>query len=496
MSEESKKSVRYECLKCKNVIQSDAFPTNSICSKGENHVWIDLNQRRREIKVLFFVMVGFLVLGLILCWNGLLEEINTDFHSGNITMGIGIAALVVGFIFFRVLKNKRLRDEKIKPDNKRAIIVTTIGGVFILGSIITLIYAHGVDMEKRPTYFSLLTFLIHFTRDVGLAMLTAGIITMIIEVRNFVEFTAKSVISALTSDSYLDGLTEERLQEIKSSCSRRIIVANNNRKENNLNESLLDLETAVSKQLFLPYYEKYRIRIECEEVEAQKSGFTANVKLLKKKVHTTYTIINPKQGMGHEPIKIAYNLAQPTGMETDTVTPDIEKLLKLEKFTITVDDKTTENILPKVKFRFDIQPAAQVFKYDIEAELIKNELGGEKEYFTVSYDNKLVVESTEIIYVPIDDELYSRRLNKPTKYSSVFYQYKQPSDRDVKLQATCFCTLKEYYNAVTINGGSDYVEVICDNWLLPWNGYCIIHMPTAKKPVVKTDQSTTPAPTL
>ena len=491
------KSVQYQCEKCKSIVQSETLPDDKSCPTGDNHKWIDLDRRKAVITRLYILIATLLGIGLAIMWFGFFKEIRSDFQEGNWATGLGFGCWFAAVICYIILRRRQSAIEKRKPDNKRAIIVTASGVVIILISIIVLIYSHQVDINTRPIYFSFLTFIIRFTQDAGIAVLSAGIITIIIEVRSFVEFTAKSVIEALTSDSYLDGLTEERLQEIKTACSRKIIEAKHNRTESNLNESLLDLEAAVSKQLFMPYYEKYRIRVECEEVNAQEKGFTISGKLLEKRIHTVYTIVNPKQGMEEEKLDLKYNMARPERMfaASGEVTEDIRNLIRIEKFLITIDNAEQPiNVIKKVKYKFEIKQAAQVIKYDVIAKLVKNnspkEDGGDttkkekidpsEEEYVVHYDNKLVIDMTEVIYVPIDDELYARRLTKPTKYSSIFYQYKQPKDREIKLQAACFCTLKDYYKSVTTNEGSSYVEVICDNWLLPWNGFCIIHMPVVQ----------------
>jgi hypothetical protein len=171
-----------------------------------------------------------------------------------------------------------------------------------------------------------------------------------------------------------------------------------------------------------------------------------------------------------------YQMALPEGVDEKT---EIHGLIRLEKFEVTIDKEDKRDLTHEMIHKVELRPAQQVFKYDVSTSLIHKDTKAE---LIIPYDNKLTVEMTEVIYVPVDDGSYSRRLSKPTKNSSVFYQYKPLDNRQkIKFQANCFCTLKEYYEAITINGGSDYVEVICDNWLLPGNGYCITHMPEQPK---------------
>lgn len=476
--------VDYECKNCRVIKASVRRPDEANCPKGGSHVWADKNRRTIELTILSIARWFFMVTSIVLGWIGIMPVIESDFKVFNTYLGLSIGFFCgAAFLWWRYLKRKTHDDGK--PDYTHALITIVVGVIMLMASLYLLIYFHHVDMDKRPTLSTVLWLSNLLLRDLAIAVILAGIVAWLLEIKNFMTLVTKAVTSSLTSDDYLEKLSEDRLYALKKSCSRKITETGKNRNEPNLNESLIDLEAEISKEIFSPYYEKFRIRLECiergpDEMKIPvRPGETATVKcfttlkgnLLEQRIRTKYTIINPKQGQEIEKVRGSYNLAQPVGVLTE----EISHLIRLEKFEYTVDnEKKVNRPLDSLKYKVEKKVSQQVIKYDVSAVL----LNADDSEVSITYNDKLVVEIIQVVYVPMDDWTYSRRLTKPAKTSSVFYQYTPPPGRKIKFQAECFCTLQKYYqDAVTINDGSDYVEILCDNWLLPANGFFITHMP-------------------
>ena len=478
----------YECKNCRIIKSSVTRPEEANCPNGGIHVWADKNQRTVELTILSVSRWLFMVASIVFGWLGIIPVIESDFKKFNWLLGLSIGLFFgSSFLWWRYIKGKK-HDEN-KPDYSHALITIVSGVVMLMGSVYLLIYFHEVDRNTRPILSSMLWLSNLLLRDLAIAFILAGIVAWLLEIKNFLELVSKAVTTSLTSDNYLGKLTEDRLYAIKKSCSRKITETGKNRNEPNLNESLIDLEAEISKEIFSPYYEKFRIRVECterepdqmtidvknettKEIVSERRFSTLTENLLEQRIRTKYTIINPKQGQENEKIKASYGLAQPNGVLLN----EIHNLIRLEKFEYTVDkEPKVVRPLESLKYKVEKKVSQQVIKYDVNAILVNSD----DSEVSIPYNDKLVIEIIQVVYVPMDDWTYSRRLTRPAKTSSVFYQYTPPTPgRKIKFQAECFCTLQKYYQeAVTINDGSDYVEILCDNWLLPANGFFITHMP-------------------
>ncbi len=348
----------------------------------------------------------------------------------------------------------------------------------ILGIFSAVVLHLGMEKCETARYYpNLYLFLVgvhYILRDVGIAMLSGGVIARVLEIKNIVDFTRNSVINALTSNSYLKKLSIDQLKKVKDYCNQHIFEKGGNRNEENLNQSILKLESSISEYLFNPYYEDYRLFIVCDEKElstepdfAKLTTIPANCTVIKKTIKTRYKLINPHKRSREEQLEVRVNIYCPSYIHDPTL------LNKITNFSYIVDNG--EKKFETLKYEVDITfKPTSTSTYNVMLSLKKD-----KKPFSVNFNDELEIEIEEVRYIFVHDHLYTRKMNKPSKRTVVNYTYNSPK---VVLKAECFGFGKS--NTKVRDMSIDYsgysVNVESTAWMLPGNGILIVHMPIAE----------------
>ena len=169
---------------------------------------------------------------------------------------------------------KHVAKSKEEEDDLNSFVATKVLGAGILAMLLAAIL--DLAMQEEFPFFSAHHLLeqigktIHvILRDGGIAAASGGAIAKILEVKNLVNFTTNIVINALTSNAYLEKLSLERIREIKEYCNHHIFKKGGNREDENIKESILKVESALSDYLFKPYYDELKIIVVCDHVKLE-----------------------------------------------------------------------------------------------------------------------------------------------------------------------------------------------------------------------------------
>lgn len=356
-------------------------------------------------------------------------------------------------------------------DTPSRIAIYLLGAVGIILILISALnHSLGIYPSFIPSKYADTS--MEFIRDIGIAVFSAALITLAIELRNVLDFAKKSLVKALTSNAYLESLGVQGLLRIKEHCNQLIWQKRGHREDANLNQSLTKLEAEIADELSNPFYEFYRLTIDCTEINLETElkfkdmGIPPNTKAIKKTLQTHFKIINPKVKEEEEELKFSVNLYCP-----DYIT-DTSLLNTIDRASYKSDlHKDWKECTNDIKYfeNSDYKPSSKP-TYNKQFYVKKNS----EKPFVINYNNEVEVKIEETRYVLASDAIYTRKMNKPSKSTLIIYTYH--SDK-ITLKGDCFGTLKQSSDEVTISENINSVIIESRAWLLPGNGISIVHMP-------------------
>jgi len=408
----------------------------------------------------------------------------------------GLVFIFLAFLFKRRQEKQKslpLRREQIigvdvrkkhLPDYSVAAWVTASGFIMILVAIFCLIGAHYANHNGYEMLFASLYFSYHMMRDLGIGLFSGGVIAIILELRDIVEKTKRAVFAVLKTDLWLEEMTSNDLEDTRNKIRRLLLTKQNFRQQDVNVNSLIVLEDKLRKELFVPYYEKYRMEINCEEVyldemaEFEDCGIPSKTMCLKKKILTRFTVINPTNFITKETLAISIILDCPIFLREE----DAAKLCTISAFSVKSDGNAFKSIENEAKYLVSKNFKKDPYPSSYDTQFTLTDKAGNPISF--EYSNSFSIEYEELRYVLIDDYLYRRRLIKPSRFTELMYTYEthKNSSHGVILTGDCITTslstsdrIKIREGVKRVDGKRDQISIEVDDWLLPGNGLFVLH---------------------
>lgn len=406
-------------------------------------------------------------------------------------------SLIIGWLLYRKgekkkgakLASSRIEEykdpENHKPDYTIAIYCCLIGFFLIVVAVFDLIYTHHINSAEHPDLFATVSFAYHILRDVGIALLSGGGIAIILEVRDVVEKTKRAVFAVIKSDIWLEDMKEEELTATQRK-ARSILLKKLGYRNEDLNVvSLGAFEERLRNEIYVPYYEKFRTEVQCEEVylkdipEFRECELPEGVLMVRKKILTRSTVLNPRHSKTTEELQLSVTLDCPSFIKEEHA----HKLCKIEKFIVRVDEERIQDVSNSVKYTHSKSFKKTPFpsNYDTQFRIVSN---SNQENLKFEYKDKFYLEFIEIRYVLPEDSLYRRRIIRPSKSTELTYSYEVHDSRnfEVNLAGDCIATTLESNDEVVIREGRqsadkkfDEINIEINDWLLSGNGIFVLH---------------------
>jgi len=357
------------------------------------------------------------------------------------------------------LAQAKEKEEKKELSKKFPNDKITIVGLIGIGLILINLYLEGFHFTEE--YLKTIG---HLTRDVGIAFLSAAIISFLIEIPSLLDYFKERIIDALKDNNYLKDLSYPELERIKEKCNKLIFLYHGKRHDVFLNESLIEFENEIFKSLLKPYYEYFIATVDCKDYSKNPGIEFPGTKCYRKVVQTNFKIVNPLKGEKTEKILNPMDFYCPEDFNT------CESLIHLTRFRVKIDKGDYKDYTLEITKHIDNMDICSYPNYNKK---LTYKLNNEEVKF--HFNSEITVDMEEVRLISSDDKIYAKRVDKPTKNLTINYLYDNPN---FKLKADCFSTmpiltidnliLTEYSNSVFIESKT---------WLLPGNGILIAIVP-------------------
>ena len=398
---------------------------------------------------------------------------------------------IIGWAWDRLFGKRTI----IGPDPRYAIYSIFAGALLILASIIFGGIFHGTDVTNHPFRYTFFAFCYHASRDFGIGFFSAGVIALILEMRNFIAYTEQAMLNVFQNNTllenafwkivnsipYLDTLDGGVIKTMKHNMRDADLKRKGFKIEDHSLVSLTKFEDKITESLYGPYYERYRVEVICKEVKLNEAKglehlFDKNpdVILVQKTITTVIDLINPSSN------PVSHDLTfQVTLKCADFMTEaDRDKVCRFDDFFYYADDKMKtplENVVYKrdPSYKSSKGPIPESYNTRFNAS------STDGKSLEIPYESKLHIEFIETRYTNLRDTVYRRRLLKPSMFTQLSYEYiKHPtSNYKVSLTGDCMATLWQGNDKIKISDdkGDGRFNIAIDTWMLAGNGIFVMH---------------------
>lgn len=297
---------------------------------------------------------------------------------------------------------------------------------------------------------------------ISISVIAGAILFYIIDLPSKLKDYEISFLNALSSDSYLKRLDEDRLTKLRNRITEQLHIKN----APSMAKGLIEIDQRVCSLLREPYYSRYRQTVICSEISGSSTT------LLKENI-IDYKLINPYGKFRKAVEYIGFTNLIMMGNETD-----VNKFIYDVNITYSIDNTTKKD--QSSTFELKNTPLNKKIEYydtkvlltskdDVNKNINedKDELFGIKVEF---FDNIEVTIQYKIV-IPKDDICFSKRMRHPVKNFRLDYSYK--SD-DVKLYGQLFGTeIKQSDISIKFTADNS-ISLETFDWLLPDNGAIVV----------------------
>lgn len=337
----------------------------------------------------------------------------------------------------------RKLSENLLPNWVFHLVFVLIGLVLILMG--TISFANPENQEYIPS--SVKTLLV----SIGQALLVGMCISFILDLPFMKHYYRNRIIDVLVSDEYLDELSKDRLEKLRSEVTEKLYINDTEHHD----ETLIQLDQRITKFLSQPYYEYYR----CDIVVAkQDDGNLFKTTVIK------YKLVNPKGSRQHEELKGRVWLHRVEGKGP-------EELYKVKRLKVKVDNSVEKDLIKDMCINHET-PIDQDTNYDYQ--FVIHDKDGM--YFSIAYERTLEIEIVDERIMPSYDNIYVKRTDdNPIKSFLVSFK---TTGMDCRLEGTCLGTLsKVSAGDIRVVKQDASIAIECFSWMLPGNGIMIAILP-------------------
>lgn len=308
------------------------------------------------------------------------------------------------------------------------------------------------------------------------SIIAAVIVSLTIDIKKQVSGIQNMIIDTFTSNSFLEKLTDERLQDIRSNA----ITEMHKQRYPNMQKGLMDKDKEIFSALMHPYYEIYRetaIYYKNKNLNWNTFSSENGTKVLYRTVNIQYTIKSPTMDSIEDIADISIRKCVQTPIDSNNE-QTIKKIFNLSHFYISVDGAERFDIKDDIKYEIkqleshsDYYSTSVSLLYDgTNAKIISthNNLKG----IFVKYEKSIKVEIDYEIYLPIEDNHFTNRLKYPAK--SFRIDCICNDDDNVRLYGELLGTFTENSKIKISHPNDNVISIEAFDWLLPRNGVFVI----------------------
>lgn len=281
---------------------------------------------------------------------------------------------------------------------KPSVLVSII--VFLL-CIIGILYIY----QSWPTNF----YATKIIAPILISIVAAIVVSLTIDIKSYVSSVQDIIIDAFTSNSFLEKLPDDRLQEIRSNA----ITQMHKQKYPNMQEGLMGLDKEIFTALMHPYYETYReIAIYYKDKKISWDPSKNHMEqVLFRTDNIQYTIKSPTPDSVDTEADLSIRKCIQKPIKDNDLNV-INQIFKINHFYVSIDDAD----------RIDIQDDY----YNTSLKLVcqnsldnrirrKSKYDNSSDGIFVEYKKMVKVEIDYEIYLPMEDNHFTNRLKYPTK---------------------------------------------------------------------------------
>ncbi len=291
--------------------------------------------------------------------------------------------------------------------------------------------------------------------NIGQGLLVGGLIGMIFEIRSTKNYFEKRISDILIDDDYLKHQNYEALMKLRQRATKNIY----DKKSNNVDLGLIELDKQICNDLTEPYFEFYQ--------ESAYCSLSEDKTYLKKKVITRFKLINPQNST----IEL-FDFLRPKIRFKNILGVEDKNIRKIINFDVWLDAKSPISILDNIEIKTFSE---NMYEYD-EDYTIKTYLiyRDNQKNFNLNFNDKCEVKIIEERIIPLDDLTYSFRLETSAKNFKISLVFDHP---DVELHGNLFGTASNPRNGIFIDRDSNSIAIESKKWMLKGNGAYINILP-------------------
>ncbi len=310
--------------------------------------------------------------------------------------------------------------------------------------------------------------------DVCISIVSAIIVTLVINMRAQLVDMKDLIIDSFTDDKYLLTLSEDRLQEART----HALEVLKKKEYPNMQQGLIQKEQKVFDAIINPYYEFFRE----DGVYYTKENFAWDginaENVLKRSTTVKYILKSPKKR--NNPIIGDLSISKSVFMHNPSLCSEdeVKRVFNIQHFYVSIDGGERVDIAKDI--RMNIKPLDEVREfYNVGISL---EYNGNSQGFQSIYDNRkgiyvsfgeaVDVEVVYDIFLPRSDNHFTSRIKYPAK----------------SFRIDCYCNddnkmqfYGELLGAFTKNDSihikhtsNNIISIEATDWLLPRNGVFIL----------------------
>lgn len=325
----------------------------------------------------------------------------------------------------------------------------TISIIIAVLGLVLLIITSAIDIKDETG--AIKVFLFNITESVGLTLLSAGLVSILMEISTVESVVNKAIRNVFSVDVPLDAYSETHLKKLKDVISSHI----SKRTPDELKQSVYKLEPHLLNLTSGLYYEYHNIR--CTVIPKDKE----NVFL--KKVTMIYKIVNEHDLENKVKIGISLHDYKSNMTDDERLNSVIIKRFEVNKTNLINDPdifKTVEPLNSDDSYEYD-------YRYVFERSLQKcreHEVLLEYEYITTQND---LTQTWKLVHpckktehtICIKDENPNGWLLKASAFAS-FYHNSSPLEKKFKVDQAVDNNVKIEFNDWTIPGAGYVVSYV------------------------------------
>ena len=308
------------------------------------------------------------------------------------------------------------------------------------------------------------------------SIIAAVIVSLTIDIKKQVSGIQDMIIDTFTSNSFLEKLTDERLQDIRSNA----ITEMHKQRYPNMQKGLMDKDKEIFSALMHPYYEIYRetaIYYKNKKLDWDTFSSENGARVLYRTVNIQYTIKSPTMDSVEDVADLSMRkcIQKPIESNEEQI---IKQIFNLSHFYILVDGDERSDIKDDIKYEIkeleshsDYYNTSVSLLYDGTNTQITDTYNNLKGIF-VKYKKSIKVEVDYEIYLPIEDNHFTNRLKYPAK--SFRIDCICNDDDNVRLYGELLGTFTENSKIKISHPNDNVISIEAFDWLLPRNGVFVI----------------------